>query len=146
MSGFDIGRQFTTAMLPGQGGEDSAAFIAGATYAQVEATLYDFLHAFRINNDYLYRDRLRANLAAKQYVLEVALEHVQLWNQVLAQALRERPAEILPLVCVCLAGLYAARTTLISDDLHAPTVRVGAPTCSSAHPLPHCRGRGDREA
>jgi hypothetical protein len=44
------------------------------------------------------RDQLRANLLLKQYQLEVDLRHVGLYNDELAHAIQDRPADILPLV------------------------------------------------
>jgi DNA replication licensing factor MCM5 len=44
------------------------------------------------------RDRLRSNLLAKQYVLEVDLDHLIAYNEELANRIRETPAEIMPLV------------------------------------------------
>ncbi|PWN39047.1 putative CDC46-cell division control protein [Ceraceosorus guamensis] len=93
MSGFDSGRLFSAQVLAG-----SEASRAPDAPAQTEQSLYEFVQRFRTgNNDYIYRDRLRANLLAKQNVLEVTLEHVQLWNATLAQAMRQTPNEILPL-------------------------------------------------
>ena len=43
-------------------------------------------------------DKLRANLLLKQYQLEVDLRHMGLYNDELAHAIQDRPAEILPLV------------------------------------------------
>lgn len=45
------------------------------------------------------RDRLRSNLLAKQYVLEVDLDHLIAYHEELANRIRETPAEIMPLVC-----------------------------------------------
>lgn len=92
MSGFDSGRVFSAQALAG-----SEASRAPDAPAQTEQTLFNFVQTFRTGNDYIYRDRLRANLLAKQYVLEVQLEHVQLWSNDLAQALRDTPSDILPL-------------------------------------------------
>ncbi len=96
MSGFDLGRQYNTRVLPGSNATETAS--GQETLAQTEKNLYDFIQRFRLGNDFIYRDRLRANLLAKQYVVEVQLEHVQLWSANLAQELRERPEKILPLV------------------------------------------------
>lgn len=46
----------------------------------------------------LHSDRLRANLLAKQYVLEVDLDHLIAFNEELANRIRETPGEIVPLV------------------------------------------------
>lgn len=93
MSGFDSGRVYSAQVLAG-----SEASRAPDAPAQTEQNLFEFVQRFRQGNDYLYRDRLRANLLAKLNVLEVAVEHVALWNPTLAQSLTETPGEILPLV------------------------------------------------
>lgn len=93
MSGFDSGRVYSAQVLAG-----SEASRAPEAPAQTEQNLFEFVQRFRQGNDYLYRDRLRANLLAKLNVLEVAVEHVALWNPTLAQSLTETPGEILPLV------------------------------------------------
>ncbi|KDN47328.1 MCM-domain-containing protein [Tilletiaria anomala UBC 951] len=101
MSGFDLGQSYSTSVLPGTGASSSNGGGGNGTsyetLAQIESNLYDFLQRFRLGNDFIYRDRLRANLLAKQYMVEVQLEHVQLWNATLAQNMREKPGEILPL-------------------------------------------------
>lgn len=93
MAGFDKGRVYSAQVLAGS--EDARAPDAPV---QTEHNLYDFLQRFRVGSDYVYRDRLRANLLAKQHVIDVQLEHVQLWSNALAQAFRESPADMLPLV------------------------------------------------
>ncbi|KAN0065320.1 minichromosome maintenance protein 5 [Thecaphora frezii] len=92
MSGFDSGRVYSAQALAG-----SDTSRAPDAPAQTEQSLFNFVQSFRTGNDYIYRDRLRANLLAKQYLLDVQLEHLQLWSNNLAQALRETPGDILPL-------------------------------------------------
>ena len=46
----------------------------------------------------IYSDILRGNLLLKQYQLEVDLRHISLYNDELAHAIQDRPADILPLV------------------------------------------------
>lgn len=91
-AGFDTGRIYSAQVLAGN--EDSRAPEAPV---QIEQSLFEFIQRFRMGNDYIYRDRLRANLLAKQFVIDVQLEHVQLWSNALAQAFRETPGEMLPL-------------------------------------------------
>lgn len=45
-------------------------------------------------------DKLRGNILLKQHVLEVDLRHVSLFNDELAHVIQDRPADVLPLVCV----------------------------------------------
>lgn len=100
MSGFDAGRVFSTQAVsqPHERQPPNAP-------VQNETALFEFIQHFRLGAEYLYRDRLRSNLLVKQYVLEVQLEHVQMWSPALAQALRETPAEILTLVRLYLSHL-----------------------------------------
>lgn len=91
-AGFDTGRIYSAQVLAGN--EDSRAPEAPV---QIEQSLFEFIQRFRMGNDYVYRDRLRANLLAKQFVIDVQLEHVQLWSNALAQSFRETPGEMLPL-------------------------------------------------
>ena len=60
---------------------------------------FDFpLDVWQLFNHTSRRDQLRANLLLKQYQLEVDLRHVGLYNDELAHAIQDRPADILPLV------------------------------------------------
>lgn len=45
-------------------------------------------------------DKLRGNLLLKQYLLEIDLRHVSLYNDELAHAIQDRPTDVLPLVRV----------------------------------------------
>ncbi|WFD23597.1 DNA helicase [Malassezia equina] len=92
MSGFDAGRVYSTQAIsnPSERQPPNAP-------AQNETALFEFIQNFRLGAEYIYRDRLRSNLLVKQYVLDVQLEHVQMWSPALAQGLRETPAEILAL-------------------------------------------------
>ncbi|WFD27527.1 DNA helicase [Malassezia nana] len=120
MSGFDAGRVFSTQAVsqPHERQPPNAP-------VQNETALFEFIQHFRLGAEYLYRDRLRSNLLVKQYVLEVQLEHVQMWSPALAQALRETPAEILTLFEA--AVKRAAR--LILYPVTAGEERPEAPDC-----------------
>lgn len=93
MAGFDKGRTFAAQVLGGT--EESRAPDAPI---QTENNLYDFIQRFRNDDGFIYRDRLRANLLAKQNVIEVIMEHLELWSPAIAQSFRESPGEMLPLV------------------------------------------------
>lgn len=70
---------------------------------------------------YLDRDKLRANLLLKQHLLEVDLRHVSLFNDELAHAIQDTPADVLPLVrqvaCVVLSAthLHSSSKTPLRD-------------------------------
>lgn len=57
------------------------------------------------------REKLRANCLLKQYQLEVDLRHTSLYNDEIAHAIQEKPGEILPLVCICIAFIASAIST-----------------------------------
>lgn len=120
MSGFDAGRIYSAQVLAG-----SASSRAPNAPAETENSLFNFVQRFRQGNDYVYRDRLRANLLAKQNVLEVRLEHVGLWDQTLAQSLNETPGEILPLFESAVKRAARAILYPVSTDGRRPE----APDC-----------------
>ncbi|KAF5384687.1 hypothetical protein D9757_006222 [Collybiopsis confluens] len=76
---------------------DSAPATSSETPAEVGKLLLDFLQQYRVGGEFIYRDTLRANLLLKQHLLEVDLRHVSLYNDELAHAIQDRPADVLPL-------------------------------------------------
>ncbi|KAF9498074.1 MCM-domain-containing protein [Pleurotus eryngii] len=104
MSGFDANNVYTVSVhdLPAASSPDSPA--------ETEKLLLEFLVQYRVGGEFIYRDKLRANLLLKQYVLEVDLRHISLFNDELAHAIQDRPADILPLFEN--AAAKAARTIL----------------------------------
>ncbi|KAF5356287.1 hypothetical protein D9756_004192 [Leucocoprinus leucothites] len=91
MSGFDANRVYNVSVhdLPPATTPDSKS--------ETEKLLLEFLQSFRVGGEFIYRDKLRANLLLKQYILEVDLRHIGLFNEELAFAIQDRPADILPL-------------------------------------------------
>ncbi|TCD70669.1 minichromosome maintenance protein 5 [Steccherinum ochraceum] len=91
MSGFDANRVYTVAV------HDAPEAVAPDSPSETERLLFDFLMQYRIAGEFVYRDKLRANLLLKQHQLEVDLRHIGLFNEELAHSIQERPGEILPL-------------------------------------------------
>ncbi|EIM83486.1 MCM-domain-containing protein [Stereum hirsutum FP-91666 SS1] len=91
MSGFDADRVFSVAV------HDHFASPAPDSPAGIEKLLLEFLLQYRVGGEFIYRDKLRANLLLKQYQLEVDLRHLSLYNDELAHTIQDRPADILPL-------------------------------------------------
>ncbi|KAF9229538.1 MCM-domain-containing protein [Gyrodon lividus] len=91
MSGFDANRVFTVNV------HDPPAATSTDTPSQAEKLLLDFLLQYRVGGEFIYRDKLRGNILLKQYQLEVDLRHLGLYNDELAHAIQDRPADILPL-------------------------------------------------
>ncbi|KAL7285743.1 hypothetical protein ACG7TL_000850 [Trametes sanguinea] len=106
MSGFDSDRVYSVAV------HDVPEPTAPELPSQTEKLLLDFLLQYRVGGDFIYRDKLRANLLLKQHQVEVDLRHVGLYNDELAHAIQERPGEILPLSQFESAAAKAARTIL----------------------------------
>ncbi|GJJ09600.1 hypothetical protein Clacol_003823 [Clathrus columnatus] len=90
MSGFDIDRVFAV------GVHDRPANTPDAP-SEVTKSLNDFLLQFRVGGEFIYRDKLRANLLLKQNYLEVDLRHIALYNEELAHSIQDRPGDVLPL-------------------------------------------------
>ncbi|KAH7883799.1 MCM-domain-containing protein [Phlebopus sp. FC_14] len=91
MSGFDANHIFTVSV------HDPPAEVSVDTPSQTEKLLLEFLLQYRVGGEFIYRDKLRANLLLKQYYLEVDLRHLGLYNDELAHTIQDRPAEVLPL-------------------------------------------------
>lgn len=62
------------------------------------ASLTKFITEFRENEAFVYRDRLRSNLLAKEWTLEVELAHLIGYDEELAARCRTEPTEFIPLV------------------------------------------------
>lgn len=84
------------------------------------------------------RDMLRGNLLLKQHQLEVDLRHVGLYNDELAHAIQDKPAEVLPLV----SNQCYYPTSYI--DRHACAVRECSHKSGTHHSLPSCGNHGGR--
>ncbi|KAK2462030.1 hypothetical protein APHAL10511_006493 [Amanita phalloides] len=91
MSGFDANSVYTVAV------HDHPAPTGPESPSETEKLLLDFLLQYRVGGEFIYRDKLRANLLLKQYILDVDLRHVSLYNDELAHAIQDRPADVLPL-------------------------------------------------
>ncbi|KAJ3513554.1 hypothetical protein NLJ89_g2886 [Agrocybe chaxingu] len=91
MSGFDANRVYSVSV------HDPAAATSPDSPSETEKLLVDFILTFRVGGEFIYRDKLRGNILLKQHLLEVDLRHVSLYNDELAHAMQDRPAEVLPL-------------------------------------------------
>ncbi|KAF8736738.1 hypothetical protein AX14_014061 [Amanita brunnescens Koide BX004] len=91
MSGFDANNVYTVAV------HDTPAPVAPDAPSETEKLFLDFLLQYRVGGEFIYRDKLRANLLLKQYILDVDLRHISLYNDELAHAIQDRPADVLPL-------------------------------------------------
>ncbi|KAJ8084340.1 minichromosome maintenance protein 5 [Marasmius tenuissimus] len=91
MSAFQANRVYS---VPTQNGSDP---ISPESRSETEKLLLNFILQYRIGEEFIYRDKLRGNLLLKEHLLEVDLHHVSLYNEELAFAIQERPADILPL-------------------------------------------------
>ncbi|KII93726.1 hypothetical protein PLICRDRAFT_152731 [Plicaturopsis crispa FD-325 SS-3] len=91
MSGFDGNQVYSVSV------HDQPPVATPESASEIEKLLLEFLLQFRVGGEFIYRDKLRANLLLKQHLLEVDLRHVSLQNDELAHAIQERPSDVLPL-------------------------------------------------
>ncbi|KAJ3330565.1 minichromosome maintenance protein 5 [Blyttiomyces sp. JEL0837] len=91
MSGWDNGQRFSA---PALDGEQSSQPDNGAAISQ---KFENFLNDFRVDNVYIYRDQLRQNIMINQYFIELDLAHLTVYHEELANLLRDKPGEMLPL-------------------------------------------------
>ncbi|KAG5648220.1 hypothetical protein DXG03_006177 [Asterophora parasitica] len=91
MSGFDANNVYTVSI------HDPPSATSPESPSETEKLLFEFLLQYRVGGAFIYRDKLRGNMLLKQHILEVDLRHVSLFNDELAHAIQDRPAEVLPL-------------------------------------------------
>ncbi|KIK05555.1 hypothetical protein K443DRAFT_675113 [Laccaria amethystina LaAM-08-1] len=91
MSGFDANNVYTVSV------HDQPPPISPGSPSETEKLFLEFLLQYRVGGEFIYRDKLRGNLLLKQHLLEVDLRHVGLYNDELAHAIQDRPADVLPL-------------------------------------------------
>ncbi|KAI0044377.1 MCM-domain-containing protein, partial [Auriscalpium vulgare] len=121
MSGFDADRVFSVSV------HDVPTTFASDSPSELEKLLLEFLLQYRLGGEFVYRDKLRANLLLKHYSLEVDLRHVGLFNDELAHAIQDKPADVLPLFEN--AATKASRSILFplasaNDDADSPTQNI----------------------
>ncbi|KAK7064534.1 DNA helicase [Favolaschia claudopus] len=90
MSGFDAPAVFTVAA------HDPPPAISPDSPSETEKLLLEFLLQYRLGGEFIYRDKLRANMLLKQRILEVDLRHLSLYNDELAHAIQDNPSVALP--------------------------------------------------
>ncbi|KAI9462354.1 MCM-domain-containing protein [Lactarius psammicola] len=93
MSGFDADRVYSVSVHQNA----NTSSFSTESPSETEKLLLDFLLQYRIGGEFIYRDKLRANLLLKHYQLEVDLRHVSLYNDELAHLIQNKPADVLPL-------------------------------------------------
>ncbi|KAF9073783.1 MCM2/3/5 family-domain-containing protein [Rhodocollybia butyracea] len=99
---------------------DTAPATSPDTPAETEKLLLEFLQQYRVGGEFIYRDKLRANLLLKQHLLEVDLRHISLYNDELAHAIQDQPANVLPLfenAAARLARSIIFPRSQVSEDL-----------------------------
>ncbi|RKO89743.1 MCM2/3/5 family-domain-containing protein [Blyttiomyces helicus] len=123
--GWDAGRVYNTNIYPGESSDDSNA--------ATEAKFVEFLRTFRLDNTFVYRDQLRQNLIIKQYFLEVDLAHLMNYDEELANNLKERPGEYMPMFENAIKTI-TIQSKFLEDDADAPDCQVML--LSNANPVP----------
>lgn len=102
MSGFDASTLYTADVFSHEHGPSKAA--------ASEQLFRSFIDEFQIGRGFMYREQLRASSLVGQPRLEVDLGHLISFDEALADALTNSPAELLPLFES--AGLKSARQML----------------------------------
>lgn len=94
MSGFDSTSTYVTRGLT------SGIELPSDSNTEIINKFKQFILDFRFNNNnasYMYRDQLRNNLLLKQFFLQVNIDHIINYNDVLYRKLIEEPTDIIPL-------------------------------------------------
>ncbi|KAF8329815.1 MCM2/3/5 family-domain-containing protein [Cantharellus anzutake] len=96
MSGFDANTVHAVPVLRPDP-SSSSGLSGGLSSSEFNSLLRDFIMAFRVGGDFIYRDQLRANVILKQYLLDVDLRHVGLFHEELGHAIQVHPGVLVPL-------------------------------------------------
>eukprot|EP00960_Hanusia_phi_P061766 764934-Hanusia_phi.AAC.1 len=109
MSGFDEGR----VTWSDQGlADDTRSF--GVSEFQ------DFIRQFQVGDEFPYRDQLKKNTNMHEYRLEVNLDDLMTFNPKLNDALREKPAELMPIFERAARDVYASMLVGRREDGETP--------------------------
>lgn len=99
-------------------------------YKKIQS-LRKFILDFRLGETFIYRDRLRTNLLAKVYALEVEMQHFIAYDEELAHSITNTPGEVLPLFEIAVRKVAEAmlspmsKSTDVYDDAD-PEVELAA--------------------
>ncbi|KAJ3269265.1 minichromosome maintenance protein 5 [Terramyces sp. JEL0728] len=121
--GWDQGRITTTSTFSAQQNETSGTVI--------EQKFLDFLRDFRLDSVFPYRDQLQHNIIQKTYFLEVDMSHLIVYDEELANQLKSKPKEFLPLFEA------AVKTLAIQSNIfgNAPAPKFQVMLISRSSPL-----------
>ncbi|KAJ3035949.1 minichromosome maintenance protein 5, partial [Rhizophlyctis rosea] len=125
--GWDAGQIYSTNVYAtdNAGGDE--------TRTQIENKFVEFLRSFRLDNVYVYRDQLRKNLIIRRYFLEVDLAHLIGYDEVLANQVREKPAEYLPLFEEAIKTVATSNQYVTGNE---PVPDCQVMILSNANPIP----------
>ncbi|MBW0510406.1 hypothetical protein O181_050121 [Austropuccinia psidii MF-1] len=131
--GFDKGAISVVPVL-GSADADQNSLNANAPYKVIQ-NLRKFIQHFRLGESFTYRDRLRLNLLAKVYALEIEMQHLIAYDEELAHSITNSPGEILPLFEI------AARK--VAESMLSPMATVGETLAEDAETELAAQGADD---
>ncbi|EGD74841.1 minichromosome maintenance complex component 5 [Salpingoeca rosetta] len=125
MSGWDEGQLFYSDPITGDTGGDNERVIAKKAFLE-------FLLQYRQDNVFVYRDLLRRHYHLKVFNLEVDLDHLSAFHDDLAERLKAKPGDFLPIFEE--AARDAARQILATstEETEAPDIRPIQVTLTSS--------------
>ena len=91
MSGWDEGSVTYSESI---GNTDSSEF----ERTKAEESFFEFIRTFREENVFTYRDQLRRHYNLGKFTLEVDLQDLSAYDELLANKLKNSPGEYMPLV------------------------------------------------
>ncbi|POV98383.1 hypothetical protein PSTT_14492 [Puccinia striiformis] len=120
------------------GSSHGSGLIGGVPPYKKIQNLRKFILDFRLGESFIYRDRLRTNLLAKVYAIEIELQHLIVYDEELAHSISNSPGEILPLFEIAVRKVAEAMVSPSSKsgelyDDEDPEMELAA---SGAHDLP----------
>ncbi|KAJ3406010.1 minichromosome maintenance protein 5 [Chytriomyces hyalinus] len=129
----DRGNVFAVPVLPGANRSGDGDTDQQVSRIAIVAQFAKFVNEFRLGNEFILRDQLKENTRIKHAFLEVDLAHVSAFDDDLANGLKEKPAQFMPLFEEAVK-LVAKQNGHVNDDDESADFQVLL--LSNAEPIP----------
>ncbi|GBC07304.1 hypothetical protein RclHR1_07380004 [Rhizophagus clarus] len=113
-AGWDKGQTYHTGLHPTRIEKDSRT--------SLELKFLTFLDQYRVEELFVYREKIKRNFEARNYYVDVHIEHLDLYDRQFSDKLKETPADLLPLFESAVEKF--ARKLLHDIDVEIPPFQV----------------------
>ncbi|CAG8589428.1 3999_t:CDS:10, partial [Funneliformis caledonium] len=112
--GWDKGKTYHTGLHPTRVEKDSRT--------SLELKFITFLDQFRVEEHFIYREKIKRNFEGRNYYVDVSIEHLDAYDRKFSDKLKETPADMMPLFESAVQSF--ARKLLVEVDIEIPPFQV----------------------